>query len=203
MTSAKMKKTCLIFLFDGYSDWEVSYASVGIQKSVGFTVKTIAATMAPMKSMGGFTVLPDVDFLAEADLADIDRSNTAMLILPGGAAWEQRSNQVVAPLVVHCLLHGIPVAAICGATVFLADAGVLNRTAHTSNHVLYLEAVCPAYKGRLFYQHEPAVSTGLLITASGAAPVDFAREIFSKLDILKEDAVSGWFSYIDNQAVIA
>jgi len=201
MKSIKRKKNCLIFLFDGYSDWEASYASVGIQKSEGFTVRTIAATMDPVKSMGGLTVFPDADFVAETDLADIDRSNTAMLILPGGTAWERRTNEVVAPLVAHCFLHGIPVAAICGATVFLADAGVLNRTAHTSNHVLYLEALSPTYAGRVQYQHEPAVSTGLLITAGGSAPVEFAREIFSRLDILKEDAVAGWFSYMDNQAV--
>jgi putative intracellular protease/amidase len=191
------RKDCYIFLFDGFSDWEVSYASVGIEKSVGFRVRTIASEMKPVRSMGGLTTLPDVDFVPETDLADIDASNTAMLILPGGTAWEQRANEVVMPLVAHCLLNGIPVAAICGATVFLADAGVLNRVQHTSNDVRYLEALCPTYSGRALYQDEPAVSTEAVITASGAAPIEFARAIFGRLDILEQETVAGWFGYME------
>ena len=188
-------KNCYVFLFDGFSDWEISYATVGITKSRGFRLKTIGFTLEPLTSMGGLTVVPDADFRPEADLADIDSSNTAMLILPGGTAWERRQNEAITPLVAHCLLNGIPVAAICGATVFLADAGLLNRTAHTSNDVAYLEWMCKAYTGRPFYQAEPAVSAGGLITAGATAPVEFAREIFAKLDIEQERDVADWFGY--------
>ncbi len=73
--------------------------------------------------MSGITVMPDLDFMADNDLEDIDRDNTGMLILPGGVAWEHGKNDGITPLVAHCLLHGIPVAAICGATVFLAELG--------------------------------------------------------------------------------
>src|SRR5690349_12525864 len=107
-------KHCYVFLFEGFSDWEISYASVGIRKSRNFQLKTIAMSMDPITSMGGLKVVPDIDFHEETDLADIDASNTAMLILPGGDAWEQRKNDAITPLVAHCLLHGIPVAAICG-----------------------------------------------------------------------------------------
>lgn len=193
---------CYIFLFDGFSDWEVSYASVGIQKSENFQVKTIGFTLEPVRSMGGLTVVPDSDFISTVDLADIDTSNTAMLILPGGAAWEGRLNEAISPLVAHCMLQGIPVTAIGGATVFLADLGVLNRIPHTSNDVLYLEALCPTYTGRSLYQTEPAVLTEALITASGSAPIDFAREVFTCLDILKEEAVASWFGYIERQPVL-
>jgi putative intracellular protease/amidase len=193
------KKTCYIFLFEGFSDWEVSYASVGIQKSESFQIKTIGFGLEPVRSMGGLTVIPDTDFISAVDLADIDPANTAMLILPGGTAWEERSNEAILPLVAHCLLHGIPVAAICGATLFLADLGILNRTPHTSNDVTYLQALCPSYSGRALYQSEPVVSTGAIITASGSAPVEFAREIFSRLDILNDEAVATWFGYMERQ----
>src|SRR5688572_29315293 len=92
------KKNCYIFLFDGFSDWEVSYASVGIRKSNNYRVKTIGITRDPVTSMGGLSVVPDLDFLPWTDLADIDSSNTAMLILPGGTAWEERSNESITPL---------------------------------------------------------------------------------------------------------
>lgn len=197
------KKNCYVFLFDGYSDWEVSYATVGIQKSGNFQVRTIGSTLRPVRSMGGLTVVPDVDFIPATDLADIDPSNTAMLILPGGTAWEDRANEAIEPLLAHCLLNGIPVAAICGATLFLADLGILNRTPHTSNDVIYLEALSPAYSGRALYQAEPAVSTDMLITASGSAPIEFAREIFNRLDILRDEAVGVWFGYMEKQMIIA
>jgi len=196
------KKNCYIFLFDGFSDWEVSYATVGIQKSEQFRVKTIGFTMEPVRSMGGLTVTPDTDFISAVDLVDIDSANTALLILPGGTAWEERLNEGISPLVAHCMLMGIPVAAICGATVFLADLGILNRTPHTSNDLLYLQTLCPTYSGRAFYRAEPAVATEPLITASGSAPIEFAREIFNRLDILKEDAVAYWFGYMDKQPVL-
>lgn len=200
MTSRK--KNCYIFLFDGFSDWEVSYASVGIQKSEHFQVKTIGFTLEPVRSMGGLMVVPDTDFISTVDLADIDASNTSMLILPGGTAWEQRLNDAISPLVAHCMLQGIPVAAICGATVFLADLGILNRIPHTSNDVLYLESLCHTYAGRALYQSESAVLTEALITASGSAPVEFAREIFVRLGILKEDFVAQWFGYMDKQPAL-
>jgi putative intracellular protease/amidase len=196
------KKTCYVFVFDGFSDWELAYASVGINKSKNYQLRTIGISRDPVTSMGGITVVPDLDFLPWTDLADIDRSTTAMLILPGGAAWEERTNEAITPLLAHCLLQGIPVAAICGATLFLADQGILNRTPHTSNDVLYLEAMCPMYKGRSHYQAEPVVATDSIITAGGSAPVEFAREIFARLDILGDEAVATWFGYMDKQSIV-
>jgi putative intracellular protease/amidase len=190
-------KHCLLYLFDGFSDWEVSYVTVGIMKSLNVRLRTISLDLAPVRSMGGLTVMPDVDFHPQTDLADIDPSNTVMLILPGGAAWEQRRNEAITPLVAHCILQGIPVAAICGATIFLADAGLLNRRPHTSNDVSYLEAFSRGYSGRVFYRNEASVNAGGLITASGAAPVEFARDIFVKLGIRNEQDVADWFGYFD------
>lgn len=121
------RKTVYLFVFEGYADWDCAYATVGIRKSMEYDLKTIAMRKDPITSMGGINTMPDVDFRPEVDLADIDSGNTAMLILPGGTAWEERANEAITPLVTHCLLNGIPVAAICGATLFLADLGILDR----------------------------------------------------------------------------
>jgi putative intracellular protease/amidase len=200
-TMKSRQKNCIVFLFDGFSDWEISYATVGITKSRGFKLKTMSFNLEPVTSMGGLTVVPDTDFQPETDLADIDASNTAILILPGGTAWEHRRNEAISPLVAHCLLQGIPVAAICGATVFLADAGLLNRTAHTSNDVAYLEWISKTYTGRAHYLSEQVVSAGNLITAGATAPVEFAREIFARLDIDQERDVADWFGYFRKQLI--
>jgi putative intracellular protease/amidase len=201
MIMKTIRKNCLLYLFDGFSDWEISYATVGIGKSLNVRLRTVGLSLEPVRSMGGLTVTPDIDFQPQSDLADIDASNTAMLILPGGAAWEQRKNEALIPLVAHCILQGIPVAAICGATVFLADAGLLNRRHHTSNDVTYLESLSRGYSGRVFYRHEPSVNAGGLITASGAAPIEFAREIFVELGIRNEHGVADWFGYFDKHLI--
>jgi putative intracellular protease/amidase len=200
MMKAKIKN-CYVFLFEGFSDWEISYATVGIRKSRNIQVKTLAMSLDPVTSMGGLKVLPDLDFQAENDLADIDGSNTSMLILPGGTAWEKGLNESIAPLVAHCILHGIPVAAICGATVFLADAGLLNRVPHTSNDVYYLEAFSRCYAGRAFYQSEPAVTAGNIITAGATASVEFAHEIFAYLEINQQRDVADWFGYFEKHRI--
>lgn len=63
--------------------------------------------------------------------------------------------------------RGVIVAAVCGATVALAYAGILDQRKHTSNGKGFLEMVCPTYKGSSNYIDAPAVCDGNLITASG------------------------------------
>jgi len=196
-TTTMKKKTVLLFVFDGFADWEPSYALVGINKSTVYRIKTIAIDKKPVKSMGGISILPDLDFLPKIDLKDIDPYNTAMLILPGGVAWEEKTNGAIAPLVIHCIENGIPVAAICGATVFLADLGVLNALDHTSNDPGYLQAFSSQYQGEAFYQYRPAVSCRQVITANGTAAAEFAAAIFDALKISDQEAVSSWFQYFE------
>jgi putative intracellular protease/amidase len=194
-----LKKICYLFVFDGFADYEVSLVAAGIRKSDGYQLKTIAIKKEPVQSMSGMTIMPDLDFMPDTDLEDIDRENTGMLILPGGTAWEKRRNELMTPLVAHCLLLGIPVAGICGATVFFADLGLLNRTEHTSNHIDWLAAVSSSYRGHALYRAAPSVKTEFLITASGTAATEFAHDIFETLGIEEEEKVAEWFQYFQPQ----
>jgi transcriptional regulator GlxA family with amidase domain len=189
------KKTCYLFVFEGFADYEASLASTGIRNSNEYQLKTIAMRKEPVRSMSGMTIMPDLDFMPDSDLEDIDGDNTGMLILPGGTAWELKRNEAITPLVAHCLLHGIPVAGICGATLFLADLGLLNRTVHTSNHIDWLAASSRIYRGQALYRNEPSVRTEHLITANGTAAVEFAQDIFEALRITEEPRVTNWFQY--------
>jgi putative intracellular protease/amidase len=191
------KKTCYMFVFNGFADYETSMATVGIRKSSEYQLKTIAMKKETVTSMSGLSIMPDVDFIADTDLVDIDNENTAMLILPGGTAWEQRKNEGITQLVAHCLLHGIPVAGICGATVFLSELGLLNRAIHTSNAMEYLSAYSPVYRGQALYRAQPSVRSEYLITASGSAATEFAHDIFEALGIVEEAGVSEWFQYFE------
>ena len=195
----KTKKTCYLFVFNGFADYETSLASVGIVNSNEYQLKTIALHKEQVRSMSGITVVPDLDFMPDTDLQDIDKENTGMLILPGGRAWEQGKNEAIVPLISHCLLHGIPVAGICGATAFLAELGLLNRAAHTSNDMEYLSAFSKVYRGHSLYRATPSVRTEFLITANGTASVEFAGDIFETLGIGEEPRVAGWFQYFQKE----
>lgn len=191
------KKNCYLFVFDGFADYETSLAATGIRNSNEYQLKTIGIRKEPVRTMSGMTIIPDMDFMPDADLEDIDKENTGMLILPGGTAWEQGKNEAITPLVAHCLLHGIPVAGICGATVFLAELGLLNRTVHTSNSMDWLASMSNIYRGQALYRPAPSVKTEFIITANGTAAVEFAHDVFEALHIAEDRQVAGWFQYFE------
>ena len=185
------QQTVHLFVFDSMSDWEYGYVIAGInnpqfQKSPGkFGIKTVALSDTPVASMGGLRVTPDMT------LQQLRPSESAMLVLPGGTAWDQKQNVEAAELAATFLGNGTPVAAICGATAGLARVGVLDTVAHTSNSKDYIAQT--GYRGSSHYQERPAVTAGNLITASAMNPVDFAREIFAKLDVYSDTVLSGWY----------
>ena len=195
------KKTVLLFVFDGMADWGPSYALVGINKSKAYQIKTISIDKSPKMTMGGMSICPDLDFLPRTDLDDLDSSNTAMLILPGGTAWEGMKNQDIAALVYHCVENLIAVAAICNATLFMARLGLLDEVEHTSNDMDYLQTVVPPYGGIGLYRKAPSVTSKGIITASGKASMEFACDIFQSLDISENEALKEWFSGFQNKMV--
>ena len=89
------------------------------------------------------------------------------------------------------LAAGTPVAAICGATGGLAAAGLLDERPHTSNAREFLEAT--GYAGAAHYVDAPAVTDGLLITATAVAPVEFAREVLARLDVYEPATLDAWY----------
>jgi putative intracellular protease/amidase len=186
------EKSVYIFLFDGYSDWEISYAAPEIMNSGKYGIKTFSLDGRNVRSMGGLNVYPDIPLTA------IDMENVAMLVLPGGKAWEEKILNEITPFVKNLRISGIPVAAICGATLFLADIGFLDNVKHTSNAREYLQSMSAVYKGIDKYQDAPAVTDYNIITASGVAPIEFAREIFLKLEIYDPAMVEKWFQLFKN-----
>ncbi len=115
-----------------------------------------------------------------------------MLILPGGEAWDQQKNKAAALLAAQFWDHGTPVAAICGATAGLARVGLLDTIPHTSNSREYIAQT--GYKGGIYFSEKPVVRSRGLITASAMSSLEFAREIFSVLEIYSEEALKNWYN---------
>lgn len=188
------QRTVHLFVFDGFADWEAAYAIAGInqpdfQREPGsWRVQTVSIGSGLVRSLGGLPVLPD------ARLAGLMPENSAMLILPGGAGWDEGQHLAGARKALDFLAAGVPVAAICGATAGLARVGALNERRHTSNALAYLHGVKnEGYAGSDRYEDAPAVVDGPLITAAGMAPLEFARAIFATLGIYADDALEAWY----------
>jgi putative intracellular protease/amidase len=128
-------------------------------------------------------------------IAAVDPSDVAVFILPGGDRWENQSLEPELGDLLHELdRRGVPIAAICGATVAIARAGLLRGRRHTSNGLRYLQEQVPGYAEQDNYVDEPAVRDRGLITASGLADVEFAAAIMAELNVLSPDDRTLWTS---------
>jgi len=181
-----------VFVFDGMADWEAAFAIAGInnpqfQRDPGrYRVVAVGSTMHPVTTMGGIRLLPDVT------LDEIELSRSAMLILPGGERWETGCNDDALEVARKFRIRGVPVASICAATLALARGGMLDDFHHTSNSREYLAA--SGYRGGSFYCDVSAITDEGMITASGIAPVEFAREIFRVLGLYSQQALDAWYA---------
>ena len=185
-------KKIAIFLFDGFSDWEIAYLTPEIKKSDEFELIYFSKDGNSVSSMGGLRVSPDIS------LSEIDTANVHMLILPGGTAWESGGNREIDGLVQNLFTGKTPIAAICGATVYLAEQGLLDNLKHTSNDLNYLKGVAPSYRGEAHYQSSLAVTDKNIITANGISPIEFAVEIFKKIALHSDDDIEKWFQLFKN-----
>jgi putative intracellular protease/amidase len=188
------KRKCVLFVFEGFSDWEPSLAVAGLNKFSDFKVVTCSIDGKPVHSMGGLTINPDYS------LQDLRAKDIDVLILPGGDAWDQKKNLEVIPLVNYILHQGKLLAAICGATGFLAENGYLDHVRHTSNDLEhYLKHYAPHYKGDDHYIKQHTVLEGNLLTANGTAIVEFAESIFNYFNLLKDEQMNFWFHFFQER----
>jgi putative intracellular protease/amidase len=187
------RDTVYLYVLDSMADWEPGFATAELNTGRFFRpgaprlrVRTCATTREPVTSMGGLRILPDLA------VEEISLEDAALLLLPGGDTWLEPRHAPVLARAREFLAAGVPVAAICGATLALADAGLLDGRAHTSNAPEFLRQFCPGYAGGQFYKDAPAVTDGDLITASGMAPLEFAVEILRRLGVFSEETLEAW-----------
>ncbi|MDQ3137048.1 MAG: DJ-1/PfpI family protein [Gemmatimonadota bacterium] len=177
-----------ILIFDGFADWEPAFALAELRRTGGLDVVTLGFGVAPVRSMGGLRVIPD------RTLAGVDPAAVRLLILPGGDLWEGEYPRDDLERALGALAGaGVPIAAICGATLAVARAGLLADRAHTSNEPGYLEGMVPEYSAQRHYVEALAVRDRGVITASGLGAVEFAREIFEELQVFSATDRPVWF----------
>jgi len=178
-----------LLVFDGFADWEPAHAVAELRRWGHRTVRTVGFTATPIVSMGGLRITPDVE------LGAVRPEEVELFILPGGDLWEgdQYPRPELERLLNTLLAAGSPIAAICGATLALGRAGILNDRKHTSNSPAYLSEHAVEYRGADFYVDAMAVCDRHVITASGLGAVDFARAIFAELEVFSAADEALWF----------
>ena len=194
-----MKKNVCLFICENMADWEpalavamISDRYTAIPKKNSYRVVTFGLTKEPVKTFGGLTIHPD------ADVGEIDPVDTAMVILPGSSIYEKDDPVGLVPLVESCIRDKIPVAAICGGTLFLAKHGFLDTVRHTGAGPHYLSSHAPDYRGGNFYVHEPSVIDGGIITANPFGFVEFACTIIKTLDVFSPEVLGFWLKAVKN-----
>jgi putative intracellular protease/amidase len=186
-----------VAVFDTLADWEIGYVTAHITKPLWqrepgrFKVVTVGLSAAPVTTMGGLRVVPDMT------LDQLRPADSAMLILPGGDTWTDDAMAPFRTAARRFLEAGVPVAAICGATFALALEGLLDDRPHTSNAREYL--AMSGYAGGALFRDEPVVVDGPLITGSGVAPVHFAKAIFEVLGSYEPSVATSWFKLYGNR----
>lgn len=188
--------TVYIYVLDTLADWELGYVTAELNSGRFFkkdapevSVKTVAVSTEPVKTMGGLTIVPD------CTISEIAVNEKSVLLLPGANTWDNPGHSVIIKKAGELFSAGALVCAICGATVALANAGLLDQRPHTSNGAGYLEMVSPRYKGQKFFVDAPSVADRNLITASSTGGLLWAKQIIERLDVFQRNTLEAWYAY--------
>ena len=163
-----------------------------IKKSKKIGLKYFSIDGQEIISAGGLKITPDLS------IKELNPDNITVLVLPGGTAWEEKSIKGLGKLVETLNSENKTIAAICGATTYLGQKGLLDKVKHTSNSLEYLKYIAPNYKGEKEYQSDFSVTGENIITANGIAPIEFAGEIFRKINLNSEKDIEKWFQLFKN-----
>lgn len=178
-----MSNEILYILLPGYAAHEAVYLSQAIasdeyalKEHPKYLNKVVAPTLEPVKSISGFSTVPDYSFETMPD-------DYAALVLIGGFGWSTPVAGKVGPIVRQAIERGRIIGAICNGASFMTKAGFLNNVRHTGNGIGQLKLWGGEnYTNPDGYIHQQAVSDKGIVTANGSASLEFARELFLLLE---------------------
>jgi putative intracellular protease/amidase len=183
-----------VYVLNTLADWEIGYLTAELNsgryldKSIpSVELIKIGNTTEPIKTMGGITIVPD------ESIDNIGFKEDDLLILPGADTWMGEENKKIMDIVSDIIDKKVIIAAICGATIALANRGILNDRNHTSNDIEVFKMFCLEYSGENFYLNQPAVTDDNLITASGIAPLEFSYEVLKRINVMKAETLEAWY----------
>lgn len=183
-----MTKRIAVYATDTMADWEFAYLTTHVArarqgKPESCELQFVGDGSGSVRTLGGMPVEPD------EDLRNLELEGLSILVVPGGDTYDTGHDELL-KTVHECEARSIPVAAICGGTLVLARAGLLDRHRHTSNAPEVLEST--GYQGQHLYQDAPAVSDGGVITAAGIYPVQFTTAVLREIELFPDGLTDAW-----------
>ncbi|WP_196599603.1 DJ-1/PfpI family protein [Pectinatus frisingensis] len=188
-----MKKLLLVVILPEFADWEAAFLTSTI-KSIDpdYQIKYVSIKKEICTSIGGLRVNVD------CAIQDAPEEFSG-LVLVGGLSWRTKESEKVMTLVDTALVNKIPIGAICDATVFLGANGVLNNIKHTSNALTELKSYAKdKYNNEGNYINEQAVVDGNIVTANGAAALEFTKSMLSVLGIIQGKQLDDYYYFMKN-----
>lgn len=163
-----------VLLPQGFADWEYALIAGTGGPFFDLDIRIFSPTPGTLTSQGGLTAhVPDGPEL-------LDHISPKVIAVIGSTLWATDAAPDVSDLLRAHHENGGVVAGICGGTLALARAGLLDHCAHTSNDPEFLSKHAPCYEGQaMFSPSAKAVSDARVITAPGTAPVSFTAEVFT------------------------
>ena len=178
-----MSNETLYILLPDFAEHEMVYLAEAIasdefslKENPKYINKFVASTLDPIKSIGGFRIMPDYSF-------DTTPDDYAALVLIGGFGWVTPIADKVVPIVRQAVENGKIVGAICNAASFMAKHGFLNDVKHTGNGIDQLKLWGGEnYTNHTGYVHVQAIGDKNIVTANGSATLEFAKELLLLLE---------------------
>lgn len=175
----------LVFIFDGMTDYEVTFITHLLSTSGNKEIITFAYDKNSVKGRSGFEIIPS------RELEEISNEEVEGIIIPGG--WYGDFRPALIELIKDLNKKGKLLAGICGAgTVALAMADILEKVKYTTPAFQWTEK----HKGifceidpfpRYNFINERVVRDKNIITAIGPAFIDFAIEICDWFNLFESD----------------
>lgn len=191
-----MSNEILYILLPDYAAHEAVYLSQAIasdefalKQNPKYINKTVAPTFEPIKSIGGFTTLPDYSF-------ETMPGDYAAFVLIGGFGWSTPVAEQIVPIIRQAIEKGKIIGAICNGASFMAKHGFLNSVKHTGNGPEQLKLWGgDNYTNPDGYIHAQAIKDKNIVTANGSAALEFAKELLLLLENDSPERVEMYYQF--------
>lgn len=170
-----------LILTPSFADWEYAFIAGTASPFYGIDVRFFAPTTGQINSQGGLAVTIDSGLQQCLDW------KPDVVAVIGGMVWESVDAPDIRDFLLASRSNGATIAGICGGTLALARAGLLDNIPHTSNSADFLQENAASYEGHARYQNSRvAVVADRIITAPGPAPVSFTCAVFEGAGLSSE-----------------
>lgn len=172
-----MKKV-LVIVYPEYADFQIAHTLFLLKKLGDVKITTASLDGKAVESIGSLKTMVDTS-LSEIKLVEYD-----LILIPGGDGIPQLLEEtVMIETLKRAYTSNIPIATICGAAAFLAQAGILKGKRFTcrletykTNRKLFEESI---------YTDAPLEKDQLVITAKPTAFAELAIAVGEMLHLFR------------------